>query len=237
MTMLRDAWRRCSLVSGWQADDDWRHRAVDAVIEAMLPGVPSDDLVRACRALGRARAAAGVGVTETIADLAALYAVLDRGAPPLPLVSSIVEGWAEEGLARHTRGCCEDPLTGLTTIPYLRTRLAEVYREAEDLGASPARTHRLVVVNPSRRPGPWSRLAADILLGHDLRIAFPGGGTLAQSPLSGAGIALIKTPADMDARYLRLRRTAELGYGARTRMNPLPALLTEALCLVDELAH
>jgi hypothetical protein len=237
LATLRDAWRLRSMASGWHAADDWHNRAVDAVAEAMLPGAPAVDLARACGALGRARARAGVGVTETIEDLAALYAVLGRGTPPLTLVSSIAEGWAEEGLTRHARGCCEDPLTGLTTIAYLRTRIAEVYRAAEQLGLNPASTHRLVAVCPARRPDPWRRLASDILLGHDLRAAFPGGDTLAQSPVSGAGIALIGARTDITARYTKLRRTVELGYGARTRMSPLPASLTEALRLVDELAH
>jgi hypothetical protein len=232
LVTLRDAWRLRSLADGWHSADDWHNREVDAVAEAMRPGVPSADLARGCGALGRARARAGVGITETITDLAALYAVLDRGNPPLQLVSCIAEGWAEEGLARHTRGRCEDPLTGLTTLPYLRTRLAEVYREADQLG-----TYRLVAVSPTRRPDPWRRLAADILLGHDLRTAFPGGDTLAQSPVSGAGIALIHAQADLAARYTKLRRTVELGYGARIQLSSLPALLTDALHLVDELAH
>jgi hypothetical protein len=110
-----------------------------------------------------------------------------------------------------------------------------VYREADQLGTSPASTHRLVVVSPARRPDPWRRLAADILLGHDLRAAFPGGDTLAQSPVSGAGIGLLHAHADTSARYTKLRRTVELGYGAQTQLSSLPALLSEALRLVDAL--
>jgi hypothetical protein len=237
LVTLRDAWRLRSLASGWHTADDWHNRAVDAVTEAMLPGAPSADLARACGALGRARARAGVGVTETIADLAALYAVLGRDTPPLSVVSSLAEGWAEEGLARQAMGRCEDPLTGLATVPYLRTRLTEVYREADLLGVSPARGHRLVVVCQAGRPDPWRRLAADILLGYDLRAAFPGGDTLAQSPVSGAGLALVRVRPDLAARVERLRRTVGFGYGAHARMCFLPAVLTEALRLVDELAH
>jgi hypothetical protein len=236
LAAIRDAWRLCSLADGWRATDDWHNGAVDAVAEAMLTGALPGALSRACESLGRARAQAGVGVAEAIADFAALYAVLDRGTPPLHLVSSIAEGWAEEGLARHSQGQCEDPLTGLTTIPYLRTRLTELYRAADQLGSIPASTHRLVVVRLPRRPDPWRRMAADILLGHDLRATFPGG-TLAQSPLSGAGFALVVTSGDFPARCARLRRVAELGYGARTRTASLPVPLTEALRLVDELAH
>jgi len=52
----------------------------------------------------------------------------------------------------------EDPLSGLATLPYLRTRLAEVYREAEQGGTSPADTHRLLVV---RLPGAPQPVAPD----------------------------------------------------------------------------
>jgi hypothetical protein len=234
---LRDTWRLRSLASGWLATDDWQTEAVDEVAGAALPGVPVAELARACGLLGRARAMAGIGITETIEDLAALFAVLNRGNPPLHLMSSLAEGWAEEGLARHARGRCEDPLTGLATVPYLRTRLSEVYREADQAGTSPARTHRLVVVGLPRRADPWQRLAGAILLGHDLRSAFPGGDTLSQAPEPGPGIALVRARGDMPARYAILRRTLRLRCGAQIRMIPLPALLTEALRLVDELAH
>src|SRR5262249_44458239 len=50
--------------------------------------------------------------------------------PALRLVGAIAEGWAEESVSQFARGGCEDPLSGMATLPYLRTRLAEVYREA-----------------------------------------------------------------------------------------------------------
>ena len=235
---LREAWRLRSLATAWLTADDWHTEAVDAVTVAVLlrDGSAVADLGLACGKLGRSRAKAGAGIAETIEDLAALFAVLDGGSPPLHLVSSVAEGWAEEGLARHSRGRCEDPLTGLATVPYLRTRLAEVYREADQLGTSPACTHRLVVVRPSRRPDPWRRMAQAILLGHDLRTAFPGGDTLSGVG-SGPAIALVRARGDLPARYANLRRTVRLACGAQIRMTPLPALLTEALRLVDELAH
>jgi hypothetical protein len=237
---LRETWRRHSLADGWAAADDWHTAAVDAVAEAVLPavsGAPALDLARACGSLGQARAQAGVGIATAIADLAALYAVLGRGGPPLHLVSSVAQGWAEEGLTRESHGQCEDPLTGLTTVPYLRTRLAELYREADLLGISPARTHRLIVISPLSRPDRWHRLAEAIRLGHDLRTAFPGGETLAQAPGPGAGIALVRVRWDLPTRYAELCRAVQLTCAARTRISPLPAMLPEALRLVAELAH
>lgn len=159
-----------------------------------------------------------------------------HGDPALRLVGAIAEGWAEESVSQFARGGCEDPLSGMATLPYLRTRLAEVYREAEQRGTSPAETHRLLVVGLPRRPDPWRRLALPILVGRDLRAAFPGGETLALAK-PGPAIALVPARRDLPLRYTRLRRNIQAAFGTQIRMTPLPGRLTEALRLVDELAR
>ena len=246
--------------------DDWDSEAVEEVLGACqnralargeaglaAAGAPalaaaSAALAAACAGLGRSRARAGVGVAETIDDLAALFAVLGggegsrpgAGAPggdqPLRLVGAIAEGWAEESVSQFAHGGCEDPLSGLATLSYLRTRLAEVYREAERGGTSPAETHRLLVIGLPRRPDPWRRLALPILVGRDLRAAFPGGETLSLAK-PGPAIALVPARGDLPFRYARLRRNIQSAFGTQIRMTPLPGQLTEALRLVDELAR
>lgn len=239
-TVLRDCWRRHSLNSGWLAADDWHNPAVDAVTQAIYRGSESG-LLQACGRLGRERGRAGVGIAETISDLGALFQALAESDPPLRLICCTAEGWAEEGMAQHLDGTCEDPLTGLATVAYLRTRMSELYREAGDAGTSVARSHRFVVVSVPARPDPWRRLAGSILLGRDLRTAFPGGDTISQvtgpGPGPRAGIALVRADDRMPARYARLRRALSARDGARIQMTSLPALLPEALCLVDRLAH
>src|SRR5579859_6939969 len=235
-TALRESWRQRSLNGGWLAADDWHAPAVDAVTHAVLCR-SEPELFQACGSLGRARGRAGVGIAETISDLGALYQALEAGDPPLRVVSSTAEGWAEEGMARHYDGSCEDPLTGLATVAYLRTRLGEVYREAADTGTSAVQSHRLVTVSLPGGPDPWRRLAGSILLGNDLRTAFPGGDTLTQVAGSGTGLALVRADDSMPARYARLRRVLTVRDRADIRMTQLPALLPEALRLVDRLAH
>jgi hypothetical protein len=257
---LRDEWRRRSLATGWRMPDDWDSDAVDEVLaacqnralargEAGLAAVGATALAAACAGLGRSRARAGVGIAETIDDLAALFAVLGGGGgeragggaggqrdPRLRLVGAIAEGWAEESVSQFAHGGCEDPLSGLATLSYLRTRLAEVYREAEQGGTSPAETHRLLVVGLPRRPDPWRRLALPLLVGRDLRAAFPGGETLSLAK-PGPALALVPARRDLPLRYARLRRNIQAAFGTQIRMTPLPGRLTEALRLVDELAR
>jgi len=236
-----------------------RNRAL-ARGDAGLAAVGATALAAACAGLGRSRARAGVGIAETIDDLVALFAVLggdggesagalaggggervgvlsegQHGDPALRFVGAIAEGWAEESVSQFARSGCEDPLSGMATLPYLRTRLAEVYREAEQRGTSPAETHRLLVVGLPRRPDPWRRLVLPILVGRDLRAAFPGGETLALAK-PGPAIALVPARRDLPLRYARLRRNIQAAFGTQIRMIPLPGRLTEALRLVDELA-
>ena len=282
---LREAWRLRSLAAGWRIPGDWDSEAVDEVLaacrnrapasgEAGLAAVRAGALAAACAGLGRSRARAGVGIAETIDDLAALFAVLGWGEggragllaggeegkagllagdeqgragllgagmggepePPLRLIGAIAEGWAEECARQLAQDGCEDPLSGLATVPYLRTRLAEVYRQAEQDGSSPAETHRLLVVRLPRRPDPWRRLAVPILIGRDLRTAFPGGETLSLAR-AGPVIALVTARRDLPLRYARLRRYIQATFGTQIRVTPLPGRLAEALRLVDELAR
>jgi hypothetical protein len=230
---LRAAWRRQSLSSGWLAEDDWWTAAVDAVARAACR---DGSLRQACAMLGRARAHAGVGITEAMTDVAALYRVLGEGTPPLEVITSLAEGWADAGLARMSGAACEDPLTGLVSFAYLRTRLREVYRDARQQGTCPQATHRLVVVELPKRPDPWRRISLVILVGHDLRTAFPGGDTLSLDR-PGPAIALVQVTDELAFRFTSLRRTIRAALGTEARLLRLPARPEDAERLLDGLAH
>ncbi len=186
--------------------------------------------------LGRDRARAGVGIAEALTDVAALFRVLGEGTPPLDVITSLAEGWADAGLARMSDATCEDPLTGLVSLAYLRTRLREVYRDAHQHGTCPQVTHRLVVVDLPRRPDPWGRIALVILVGHDLRAAFPGGDTLSLSR-PGPAIALVQVTDELAFRFTGLRRAVRAALGTEVRMIRLPARPEDAERLLDRLAH
>ena len=59
---------------------------------------------------------------------------------------SFAAGWAEKSVAPLVDLQCEDPLTGLATVPFLRTRLGQLYRDS-------AEGTCLVVAEPYRENG------------------------------------------------------------------------------------
>ncbi|MGK5558887.1 hypothetical protein ACSNOI_45530 [Actinomadura kijaniata] len=211
---LRERWRQRSLAAGWAVPGDWWTPAVESVTAAVCLG---KGMAVACVRLGRARGRAGIGLGETLDDLGALFAELHWPDPPLSLVRCAAEGWVDSGLMELAAQTCEDPLTGLTTLPYLRSRMAEVYRAAGALGGAPGTavrdTHRLVVVDLPAQAEPWRRLARAIVVAHDLRAVFRGGETLTLVGM-GRAAALVQAGPDLAARLDVLHRTLERTLGA-----------------------
>lgn len=223
--VTRDAWRTRSLASGWVFPEDWWAPAVDAVTYAVARRA---DLAGPCARLGHARAKAGVGIGETLEDLGALFTVLGRDMPPMDCVRALAEGWVESGMFGLSDLTCEDPLTGLATLPYLRTRLAEIYRGER----APRDAYCLVVVDLATRIDPWKRIAWTIVIGHELRRAYPGEETLT---LLGAGraAALVPLRPELELVTARLRRDVSAHHGARVWVEELPEEAAQAGLLLD----
>ncbi|MCA1655556.1 MAG: hypothetical protein LC635_03730 [Pseudonocardiaceae bacterium] len=174
-----------------------------------LSAVRSGDLAEALSSLGRARAAAGAGLDETLTDLAALHAVLtnaevrdgliatDPDAAPTRLVRAAALAWADASLGELHSVEATDNLTNLTTHAYLRTRLGEVYRAAARAGVAVADTHALLVVtlDLSAVTG-WSRLMAMVLVADALREIFDGGESVA---ILGPSVAVVL--ADREPKF------------------------------------
>jgi len=230
---LREAWSRESLKNGWARPGDWWVPEVDAVVAALAGG---RDAVSACGRLGRARADAGVGARESLNDLYALYRQLPGGGPPLIAVRALVEAWTEATVAAIRTATCEDPLSGLASAAYLRTRLTEVYREAERDAAAVADRHVLLVVDLGETGGPagWEAMLFRLTLGDCLRSTFSGGETLA-SVGPRAVIGLVNRDQHLARRVETLR--TRLGHlreleGVRVWLERLPLSVHSALDLV-----
>jgi hypothetical protein len=226
---LCEGWRRRSLDAGWSLAGDWWTPAVETVTESLCDGRGLD---RAFDRLGRARGRAGVGIGETINDLSALFDELDWAQPPIRLVRAVAEGWAEAGLV--TSMSCEDPLTGLVTVPYLRSRIAEIYREAEATGTLVSDSHCLVMVELDNTIDPWRRLARAVVVGHDMREVFRGGETLTLVG-TGRAAALVPIRPELQFTTVGLRRRLGGEHGALVWVERLPVDHATASMLLDEL--
>lgn len=254
--MLRSRWRTASIAAGWRFPSDWGVPEVDAVC---LSAVQRGDLAGALSSLGRARAQAGAGLDETLTDLAALHAVLtnrevrdgliatDPNAAPTRLVRAAALAWAEESLGELRSAEATDNLTTLTTHAYLRTRLGEVYRQAERLDVPAAETHALLVVtlDLSAVAG-WSRLMAMVLVADALREVFDGGESIALLGPSVAAVLSDRDPAFGDralsAGWLiteRLKVDPQLEPSRRPvlRLERLPATQEEARTLLQSISR
>ena len=96
--------------------------------------------------MGASAAQLGVPLHEVLDHVERAYA---PRRPDFATARAAAVAWAERALLRRGDESCEDPLTSLTTVPYLRTRLAEIYRGLEEVPAA-GESHVLVVVELPR---------------------------------------------------------------------------------------
>ncbi len=237
---LSDRWFEQSSAAGWAFVSDWHHPAVEALCEACLLG---QNVWAPAERLGAVRADTGVSLGETLADLDSLVCVLPGIADGVVHRAASL-GWAERMTA--PRPAVFDPLTGLVSVDYLRTRLGEVYRAADVAGTKVSATHALVTVrlNLAGRTG-WNRLTPLVLAGDAMRTVFDGGQTLARLADHMAVVL-----ADRDARLARrthlltglvrdrLSREQEQGRSTvRIWIERLPDHAAAAVDLISELAR
>jgi hypothetical protein len=235
---LQDRWFAQSFSAGWVFASDWHDPAVEALCDAC---VRSENLWPAAERLGSARADAGASLGETLADVDGLTAVLP-GLSTDVLHRAVSLGWADR--MTSPRQSVFDPLTGLVSSDYLRTRFGEVYRAAEVADRKVSGTHALVVVRVdlTGREG-WERVTPLILSGDAMRTVFDGGQTLAR--LAGHMAVALTEREPMIARRVQLLaglvgdRLARHGAGTNPRVwiESLPDTLPAAADLIGALSR
>lgn len=254
--MLRLRWRTASIAAGWRFPSDWGLPEVD---EVCASAVRRGDLAGALSSLGRARAQSGAGLDETLTDLAALHAVLtdeagtdgliatDPDAAPTRLVRAAALAWADASFGELRTAEATENLTNLATHAYLRTRVDEVYRQAERDGVPAARTHALLVIalDLAEVTG-WSRLMAMVLVADVLREVFDGGESIA---ILGPSVAVVLAQRDptfgergLSAGWLitqRLGADPRLRDACRPgmRLEKLPPTAAQARALLTQLGR
>ncbi len=259
---LRARWRTASLAAGWRFPSDWGLPEVDAVCAAVIKNgraVTAEVAETALAGLGRARAAAGAGLAETLADLAALHAVLadpdavdgfiapDVDSTPSRLLRVTALAWADVATDQLVNTEVTEPLTGLPTAAYLRTRLSELYRQARRDERPVAEAHTLLVVSMDfSSVAGWPRLTGMILVADALKQVFDGGESVASLGPSVAGV-LVPKDVRLASSGVALRRAlnerlsvdAQLRDTGRPQISAvrLPATYDQACDLLTGLAR
>ncbi|WP_372594349.1 hypothetical protein [Actinotalea sp.] len=198
---LRERWQAQTVESVWLRPGDWYHPAVDALTEALTHGL---DVTGAAHRLGTVRGAAGVGIAESLDDIAVLFGLLDRE-PGLDAIRALCEGWAEAIDATPVAGSCLDPESGLPTIEYLGVRLSETYGTAHRHAHHAFSTHCLVLVDVATGDlAPWRRMARSAAMGRALSAALGTGHPMA-SLGGGAFAVLVERDYDLGETVRRVR--------------------------------
>ena len=108
------------------------------VAEALQAGIGS---VEACLVVGRQLADDGLSLEESLRGLRATSRAITAADPAYADVEALCLAWSESTLGYLHQLSCEDPLTGLSSLAHLRSRLSELYR-GELRTAGPKRTSR-----------------------------------------------------------------------------------------------
>ncbi|WP_149205121.1 hypothetical protein [Actinotalea subterranea] len=183
---LREQWRAVTVDAVWLRPGDWYHPAVDALVEAIVSG--GSPLAAAAR-LGESRGAAGVGIAETLDDVAALYGLIGLE-PGLDVVRALCEGWAVAVEGIPVQAACIEPESGLPTLEYLAVRLGETYGAARKHAHHAFLTHCLVLVDVATEELPaWRRMARSAAMGRALSSALVPGHPMAA--LGGGAFAVL----------------------------------------------
>jgi hypothetical protein len=215
----------------------------EAVGEALASG---GDAIAACNVVGGDVARDGAALGEALSGLRTTYAMVRGTTPDFDATEALSIAWSEATLEYLHDLSCEDPLTGLTSLAHVRTRLAEVYRDAELTDVSVQNSHALVIVALRSR-------GAEALLEHHftralrlcqvaeaVRAVFSGGQTIGKLGLNRA-VALVSRTPDLGTSVATLVEYLEdLDFGSsdvRVWIEGLPATPESASRLLDELAR
>ncbi len=189
-TVLVRDWRAATLTDAWTDPADWWTPAVDALADALA--THSADASAASETLGRQRAAAGVFLDEARADVQIVGRLAGmRPGEIVELLDALTVGWVDRTLDELFTSECVDPLTELTSLPYLMTRLAEVYAEARVSAGSVSDDYALIVIHLPPASDPVVSETQMIVVQTAMRSAFAGGETLARIGPSTA-VALVR---------------------------------------------
>jgi GGDEF domain-containing protein len=220
----------------------------DAVGEALDSGRCP---LAACGFVGRTLAGDGASLGEALAGLRETFEVARGSAPDFASVEALSLAWSDASLEFLQDVTCEDPLTGLATQQHLRSRLSEIYREAERAGTDVRRSHALVLADTSsatraarqqtRGAGPvdlrFTRALQLATVAEGMRTVFPGEETVARLGADTV-TALVRRSPGLGEAVARLRGVLvdlEVPPDTRVWIEGLPGQVEHAAGLLADL--
>ena len=215
----------------------------EAVGEALVSGAP---VAPACSVVGRDVALDGAALGEALSGLRATYELVLGSSPTFEAAEALSVAWSDATLEYLHDLSCEDPLTGLASLAHVRSRLDEIYREAELTDVAVSRSHALVVVelcfrvtavDPAHH---FTRAMRLVQVTEAMRAVYSGGQTLGRLGLDRA-VAVVPRGGDLGTSVALLRELlGELDLGEmdlRVWIEGLPGTPDSASRLLDDLAR
>jgi len=240
---LRERWFACSNALGWSTPAEWPHETVDEVCAAVAAGKAGPPLEQAVSRWAGARAGSGIGLAETLSDLSALHTAVSGalgdlrpreggipGADGSRLIRVAALGWTDVACGDLSDTAVVDPLSGLASARYLRTRLAEVYRSARARGTRIGDEYALVQV--TMVVAGWSRIAPLGIAGDAAMVVFDAGESIA---VLGRSTVVVLAPREgLAARVKVLRNLLDRRMPAAAGLVEGPSVRTVVLPATHE---
>lgn len=215
----------------------------DALVERLILG---GELEGVCVHIGESAATAGVPLDEILRGLEQVYRVACDAEPPFAVTRTLAMAWTEASLQYLHAMSCEDPLTGLASLPHVRSGLNEIYRLCDRTGVQAGDGWALVVAEIERHGQTalplWGGLAM-LEVAEALRTAFDDRVTVGRAG-SHRVLAIVRRDADLPvavAATQELLASERSGLSSvettRVWIEGLPTTSSAASLLLDELAR
>jgi hypothetical protein len=217
----------------------------EAVGEALASG---SDSTEACSVVGWHLAQDGATLQEVLDGLRATSLEVVGEEPGFEEISALCAAWSESTLAYLHQMSCEEPMTGLTSLAHVRTRLSELYRGELRAEGSTQERYALVVADlpedgdglGPNDGGLLTRSMRIARLGEATRTVFAGTETIGRLG-DHRVVVVVERSVRLGRRVALLRKLlAQIdlsGHIARVWIEGLPPTDNGAAMLLDELAR